>query len=256
RFWWCPCGLSAFLPLHAAGLYREWDDLGSNIFDYVVSSYIPTTSMLHRAGQPQEVPPKPFHLLAVAEAEVRGWANLPGTKLELELINKHSSGHRVTELVRSNATADATKREMESATWVHFACHGIQDTMEPTSSALILSNGSRLTYLDLIRMNLPHAQFAFLSACQTAMGTSYLSHEFAHLATGMLMAGYRGVIGTMWAIRDDDAPFIADLVYKKLFEGGKPDHTQAASALADAVCALRKERRAPSESWVPFVHIG
>ena len=43
---------------------------------------------------------------------------------------------------------------------------------------------------------------AFLSACQKSTGDGRLSEEAVHLAAGMLAAGYRGVIATMWLIRD------------------------------------------------------
>jgi CHAT domain-containing protein len=36
-----------------------------------------------------------------------------------------------------------------------------------------------------------HADFAFLSACQTATGDEKLSEEAVYLAAGLLLAGYR-----------------------------------------------------------------
>ncbi|KAF9535341.1 hypothetical protein CPB83DRAFT_5472 [Crepidotus variabilis] len=39
RIWWCSAGPLAFLPLHAAGIYKP---KGSCLADYAVSSYIPT----------------------------------------------------------------------------------------------------------------------------------------------------------------------------------------------------------------------
>jgi hypothetical protein len=40
---------------------------------------------------------------------------------------------------------------------------------------------------------------------QTATGSQALQDESVHLAAGMLLAGYRGVIGTTWSIMDNDA---------------------------------------------------
>ncbi|TFK67990.1 hypothetical protein BDN72DRAFT_67271 [Pluteus cervinus] len=79
------------------------------------------------------------------------------------------------------------------ATWAHFACHGIQVEVEtinkpgPTS-CLILANHTRLTLLEISKLKLPHARLAFLSAC---------TGESVHIAAGMLVAGFRSVIGTM-----------------------------------------------------------
>jgi hypothetical protein len=52
----------------------------------------------------------------------------------------------------------------------HFACHGIQDRSTPTESALLLAGNSQLTLSTIIQLNLPHADLAFLPACQTATG--------------------------------------------------------------------------------------
>ncbi|KAJ7703440.1 hypothetical protein B0H14DRAFT_2230098, partial [Mycena olivaceomarginata] len=57
---------------------------------------------------------------------------------------------------------------------------------------------SQLTLSRIIQLNLPHAVFAYLSACQTATGEQKLQEESVHLAAGILLAGYRGVIATMW----------------------------------------------------------
>jgi CHAT domain-containing protein len=106
----------------------------------------------------------------------------------------------------------------------------------------------------------PHADFAFLSACQTATGDEKLPEEAIHLAAGLLAAGYRSVIATMWSIKDDDAPLIAREVYPRLICGPLPDSSQAAHALHHAVKRLRDELEQSGEpsflSWVPFIHVG
>ena len=65
----------------------------------------------------------------------------------------------------------------------------------------------------------PHAQFAFLSACQTATGDEILvAQEAVDLAAGMLSVGFRGVIGTMWSMMVSDGPVVADEVYSHLLK--------------------------------------
>ncbi|KAJ7243504.1 hypothetical protein C8J57DRAFT_1366052 [Mycena rebaudengoi] len=74
----------------------------------------------------------------------------------------------------------------------------------------------------------------------------------------MLLAGYRGVIGTMWSIDDNDAPQIAGDVYAHLLKVSPPDPTGAAQALHLAVQILR-EQPGPKKSflhWMPFIHFG
>jgi CHAT domain-containing protein len=134
-------------------------------------------------------------------------------------------------------------------------------TSEPTQSAFSLQSGT-LTLAKLISKSFPYADFAFLSACQTAAGDKTLSEEAVHLAAGILAAGYRSVIATMWSIMDDDAPLVAGEVYSHLVRGQHLDSTRAAYALHHAVRRLRDRLEesgdGPSSfaSWVPFIHVG
>jgi CHAT domain-containing protein len=146
---------------------------------------------------------------------------------------------------------------MRDSSWVHFACHGVQDVLRPTQSALLLAGGSKLTLSNIIQLALPHAELAYLSACQTAMGDKPLQEESVHLAAGMLSAGYCGVIATMWTIRDQDAPQVASDVYEHLFRTSPPDTTKAAEALHLAVQKLQKgPNKKGFHCWVPFIHFG
>jgi CHAT domain-containing protein len=145
---------------------------------------------------------------------------------------------------------------MEANSWVHLACHAVQDTVEPTKSAFCLHDG-HLELSTIITKSFAFADFAFLSACQTATGDEKLSEEAVHLAAGLMLAGYRGVIATMWSIKDKDAPVVAGHVYSDLFNDAEPDSTKAALALHNAVKFLRKQQGDEDFlSWVPFIHVG
>jgi CHAT domain-containing protein len=145
---------------------------------------------------------------------------------------------------------------MRNSSWVHFACHGVQDSENPTESALLLSGKSRLTLSEIIGMKMASKDLAFLSACQTATGDESLSDEAVHLAAGMLSAGYRGVLATMWSIRDEHAPTVADNIYGYLFKDREPNSIEAAEALYHAVKSLQGKPGVSSLDWVPFIHVG
>ncbi len=57
----------------------------------------------------------------------------------------------------------------------------------------------------------------------------------------MLMAGYRRVIATMWAVNDSDAPIIAETVYKYMLSDGKADGVRLANSLVreSRVCVCK-----------------
>ena len=251
---WSPTGPLAFLPIHAAGLYNTKEP-GTKIFDYVVSSYTPTVTALL---QPAAINSSPLKLLTVAQAKYTGRkvSPLPKTKTEIDIVGSHAHSNSIECLALEDAsrTVKRVLDEMSNCNWIHLACHGKQDWSSPTKSAFILADGD-LELEELIKHTLPHAEFAFLSACQTATGNQKLAEEAVHLAAGMLLAGYRSVIATMWSIKDEDGPKVADVVYAELLKDGKADYRRAPYALHHAIKKLRSEG-VPFLSWMPFVHFG
>jgi CHAT domain-containing protein len=219
----------------------------------VVSSYAPTLTALIDASHPQGQATRQMKLLAVALPLESG---LPCVTKEIDIVEKHAQGHTFTKLIESNATVQNVMEGMKESNWVHFACHGVQGMSDPTKSALLLANKAHLSLLDMTKLSLPHAELAYLSACQTATGVEKLSEEAVHLTAGMLSAGYHGVIGTMWSIMDNDAPTVADVVYAHLLKQPNPDVTQAAFALHEAIKKLCDVEKKSFFSWVPYIHVG
>lgn len=223
------------------------------IFDFVVSSYTPSLSALLSSPH---VPKSFSGILAVGQTSTLGLSSIPGTVAELSRIQERFQGLPATQLDETEATPDAVLASMEGSSWVHFACHANQDMDDPTRSAFYLYNGM-LDLAAISRKQLKNADLAFLSACQTATGDKALSDEAVHLAAGMLMAGFRTVIATMWSIGDEDAPLIAEKVYEHLLEGGKPDARKAAVAVHKATECLRaKVGLKEIVKWAPYIHIG
>ncbi|KAG8778601.1 hypothetical protein FRC12_024915 [Ceratobasidium sp. 428] len=248
---WCATGVLSFLPLHAAGLY---DGTSRNTFDLVVSSYTPTLAALLAPNSSALMPHT--GVLAVGQANTPGLTPLPKTVDELVIVGKHTAAVGYRHLDGSMATVEATLHAMEQYSWVHLACHAIQDRMDPRQSAFYLHNG-KLTLETITRRAFKHKGLAFLSACQTATGDDVLPDEAMHLAAGMLAAGYPSVIATMWSIKDEDGPEIAEVVYGDLAKDAKMDHTKAAMALHSATKKLRNKVGVEAVArWAPFIHIG
>ena len=176
-------------------------------------------------------------------------------------MNGMMSKRAQTVLFDEQGTVANALAAMDHHPWVHVACHGTQDAVNPVQSAFVLYDG-RLTLSALMGKSASNAELAFLSACQTAVGDEKIPEESAHLAAGILAVGFKGVIATMWSICDDDGPVIVEAYYKKLLElrasGTVPlGHTGAAYALHHAMGCLReKVGEDKFERWVPFVHFG
>jgi CHAT domain-containing protein len=178
------------------------------------------------------------------------------TKTELDYICNRLTNREHIVLEGVEGTKGRMILEMESCNWLHLACHGIQKPDEPTKSSLVLEDG-HLTLEEIIQLNLPRAEFAFLSACQTTTGDEKLSEEAVHIAGGMLLAGYRGVVATMWSIQDDLAPEVTNEFYGHIMESGeRPDSRKAAEALHMSVQKIRRKAGVNLTDWVPFVHLG
>ncbi|CAE6533937.1 unnamed protein product [Rhizoctonia solani] len=249
---WCPTGELSFLPLHAAG---DYDRPRSRIFDYAISSFVPTLTAL-LATTPSSLSPD-SRILAIGMESTPGHNSLPGITGELAFIKEHAQNiAEYSQLVNNEATTPAVLDAMERHDWVHLACHAHQNVQDPTRSGFFLYEG----VLDLATINqrsFKKKGLAFLSACQTATGDEKLPDEAIHLASGMLMAGYSSVIATMWSVADEDGPFVADKVYGQLMKDRKVGNGEAGKALHHAVAELRdKVGEKEFARWVPYIHIG
>ncbi|KAG2350910.1 hypothetical protein BDR05DRAFT_869882, partial [Suillus weaverae] len=95
-----------------------------------------------------------------------------------------------------------------------LACHGKQDSRQHYNSHFVMRD-DHLTLLDNMEKDIPHAQFAFLSACHTASGDQETPDEVVHLAAGLQSSGFKSVIG-MVCQEVDDA--VAKHIVKAFYE--------------------------------------
>ncbi|KAG1849469.1 CHAT domain-containing protein [Suillus subluteus] len=114
-----------------------------------------------------------------------------------------------------------------------------------------------LTLLDIMEKDIPHAEFAFLSACHTAVGDEETPDEVIHLAAGLQFSGFKSVIGTLWVVDDAVAKHVVEAFYKKMVkgleDGDMMDCTKAAWALNRATNAVKT--KVPLEQRMVFIHI-
>ena len=259
----------AFLPIHAAGIYGRDKERGECLSDFAISSYTPTVSrLIERAiKRPSAECPRPNSFLLVSQPNAPSLLPIPGTAIEVNAIWTELSTHGVHTLRVENEAAmvDRVKDEMATHCSIHLACHGVQNTSHPLQSGFIMHDG-RLELSDIIKVQNAHADLAFLSACHTSAGDENLSEEAVHLAGGMLVAGYRSVVATMWAINDMRAVEITNDFYGNLLScGPEPEKwegltsARAPYALHHA-CQRMRDRLGDSEDalrvWVPYVHFG
>ena len=244
RVWWCPTGPFTYLPLHAAG----------QVPDKVISSYTPTIGSLLRAwSAPTDTEQR---ILGVAAPYAPDLPPLPATPRELAgLARTLPPTISLTRLEGPSASRDAVRTALGEHTWAHLACHGEQNLADPSHAALALTDGL-LRITEIATRSGYHAEGAYLSACQTALGGVQLTDEVLHLAAALQYAGFRRVIATLWPIGDTRAQAVARSIYTTLVADGTFRPDLSAAAVRDVTLTLRARfPRAPSQ-WAPYLHIG
>ena len=264
HIWWCATGPLTFLPIHAAGIYAtSTTKAGPILSDFAISSYIPNVRVLtERVNGPQVLDEKKTAFFLISQPATPNLPRIPGTTKEVLAIKQLLENHNVQVLCLDGeaATVNQGITNMETHSCIHFACHAHQDMQEPLKSRFMLYDGG-LELSEIIKRQLVGADLAYLSACQTSTGDEKLSEEAVHLAGGMLAAGYRGVIATMWSISDQHGPQVAEDFYARLLshdlEGLSSLNTDnAALALHYSTQKLRKQLGDLALDWIPYVHFG
>jgi CHAT domain-containing protein len=276
RVWWIGCGLASSMPFHAAGIHA--DLLRDNALSKVISSYTPSVKALgyarsqikHTQG---DQPAQDQMLIALMPETPQGANNktrfkpLKGVLTEEEKITKILNLH-VSLVVRTKPNADDVLGQLEKCQISHFACHGMSNLKDPSSSGLVLQRHApdgtlEQDYLSVYRISqlqLKHAKIAYLSACSTAENKSArLQDEVIHVVSGFQVAGFPHVIGSLWSAGDDECVQVTSGFYSKLFEDGGMSEIgdrQVACALREAVMAVRAQDLDMPLNWAQFVHFG
>ena len=254
RMWWCPTGPLTLLPLHAAGYHDQADPPARRtVLDRVVSSYTPTLRALLEARRPLGSPPEDARILIVALADTADEAPLAAVHRERDLLASRFSP-KATLLEGAHATAAAVQEDLSRHRWAHFCCHGGQDLTDPSQGGLLLHD--RTLTIAEISARQHNGEFAFLSACMTAVGGVNLPDEAITLAAALHYTGYRQVIGTLWSVYDETAADVAELVYANLTSSGTFAPGRSAHALHHAIRHLRDIKQLATSAWTPFTHTG
>jgi CHAT domain-containing protein len=131
---------------------------------------------------------------------------------------------------------------------VHIATHGLFRTDNPMFSSVRLGT-SHLSVYDLYNLHLP-VELLTLSGCGTGLNVMAAGDEPIGLARGLLHAGARSLLLTLWDVHDRSTAGFMREFYRLLGAGfGK------AAALQSAMQQIR-ERYPHPYYWAPFILIG
>lgn len=111
---------------------------------------------------------------------------------------------------------------------VHFATHGLLDSVNPELSGVVLSLFNQqgqaedgfLRLQDIFNLNLP-AELVVLSACQTGLGKDTKGEGLVGMTRGFMYAGARRVVVSLWSVNDASTSELMTRFYQPILKEGK-----------------------------------
>jgi len=133
-----------------------------------------------------------------------------------------------------DARLDADSSDAKGAEAIHIAAHGEVDPTNPGSAALFLNNRQPLT--PFVFRDAPigasHEPFIFLNACMVGTSGELLGGAGGY-PNACLLAGFRALIGPLWAVNDEVAHDIALEFYRRAFGDAQASPEPVGTILAD-----------------------
>ncbi|MCR4406209.1 MAG: CHAT domain-containing protein [Anaerolineae bacterium] len=236
------------LPLHAAS---PGDSGEHTLLDDYEISYAPA-ALVWRHCRERET--KVCEGLLVAAANPTG--DLPFAGYEVQSIRTQFPPGKSTTLWREEATQENVLARAGEAGYLHLACHGLFDLVDPLESQLSLADGD-LTLRDVLgQLRLSDARLVVLSACETGVSEfRALADEVIGLPAGFLMAGATAVMASLWAVNDLSTALLMERFYHNLLaEQQRPSAALRAAQLwlrqvqaGELAARFEAERRRPND---------
>ncbi|MBE9127391.1 CHAT domain-containing protein, partial [Coleofasciculus sp. LEGE 07081] len=121
----------------------------------------------------------------------------------------------------------ATSPNLTQYQIIHFATHGLLNTVNPELSGVVLSlfnaNGTEqdgfLRLNDIFNLNLP-AELVVLSACETGLGKDVKGEGLVGLTRGFMYAGAKRVAVSLWSVNDTATASLMTKYYQKMLTDG------------------------------------
>jgi CHAT domain-containing protein len=155
---------------------------------------------------------------------------------------------RATLLLGADASASAIRSLAPEASMIHIATHGRFRRDNPLFSGIRLAD-SFLTLHDLNSLRLS-ADLVTLSGCGTGLNVVTAGDELRGLVRGLLGAGARSLLATLWDVYDESTAEFMTRFYTALQSG-----LNKAAAVRAAILGLRATYPHPYY-WAPFVLVG
>ncbi len=184
-------------------------------------------------------------VLAGAPSAADGAARLPGAERELREIQSQ----RDCELLSGEEMGrEVMIAAIKDDACLHIATH-IEwvDTAFGPSPALELSSGELLSVVDL-PSHLGARELVVLAGCESAGGRMLDGEGALGFSRAFLSSGTRGVVATLWPVRDEAAESFGCALHQSLIAQGSPSVAVRAAAM--------KLRESGEPDWAAFQLLG
>jgi CHAT domain-containing protein len=191
-------------------------------------------------------------------------APLPDAEREVNALRALYGPERARIYTGSDAREDRAKLEMGQYQVLHFATHGILDSVSPMYSHIVLSTDDKsaddglLEAWEIMRLDLK-ADLAVLSACDTARGKTEAGEGVIGMSWAFFVAGCPTTVVSQWKV---DSASTADLMiefHKNLVQKtkGPQPRWKKAEALRKAMVMLMKDPKYRDPYyWAAFAVVG
>jgi CHAT domain-containing protein len=215
-----PYGAAHLLPFHALDLDGELLGVTHAV------SYLPSASALQYVAQ-RAGAGLPERILVVGNPAGMAWRPAGGGPAEPAPALPAAAGEAAavaglfrepTLLLGTEATKDTVHRLAADYPLLHLATHGQLVKDAPLHSAILLADGEALSVYELMGLRL-QAQLVVLSACKTALGDTTHGEEVVGLTRGLLAAGARSAVVSLWKVNDTSTGLLMQSFYRNLKDG-------------------------------------
>lgn len=173
-------------------------------------------------------------------------AKAPLIQDEVEVVAKMLPGSEL--FVGEEATQEILRKKGGNSRAIHIATHGNFRQDNPMFSGIRLGDGY-LSLHDLYQLKL-ESDLLVLSGCATGLNVVTSGDELLGLIRGLLYAGARSLLLTLWNVHDRTTAEFMTAFYRQ-WQQGKPKP----SAVQAAMIELR-ERHPHPYYWAPFALTG
>lgn len=136
-----------------------------------------------------------------------------------------ASLHGATLLAGADATRERFAELARESSLIHYTGHANSSTSDSWGALLLTPTASDSGIVgssDVTRLSLPRHPLVVLAACGTFRGDPLHVAGMSSLSRAFLLAGARGVIGTLWEIDDDVAAAFFLRLHEHLHAGASP----------------------------------